>query len=173
MDISKLQKLAESLKMRADIQVGVFSGKAARSDGALTNADLAQIHEYGAPEHGIPERSMLRIPLSDHATQLMTPLRDKASMLLASGGPLKLYKLIGVAAEAIVMQAFASGGFGKWPQLKYSTLLAKLNRGKKGKSLKRRKSIIEKIYSGQVGAGILIDTGQLRRSFSSRVRMVF
>lgn len=189
MDIKKLQDLYEGLKETPHIEVGVFSGKSARSDGPLTNAALASIHEFGAPKAGIPPRSMLRVPIADHAKEIMAPARGKAEAFLKRGTLLQLYKTIGVAAEKIVLQAFQTGGFGKWPSLKYSTLLQKL-RGphgarqverkgklvwinKKGRSLAKRKSLIGQIYAGQIGEGILIRTGQLRRSFSSRVRMAF
>lgn len=171
MDIKKLLSLAEGLKHTPDIQVGVFSGKTDRKSGDMTNADLARIHELGSPEHGIPARSMLRTPIADHAQQIMESVKGHSEGWLKESGPMKIWKMVGIAAEKIVLQAFATGGFGKWPALKYATLLAKLNRGKKGKSLARRKGIIAQIYSGEVGMGILIDTGQLRRSFSSRVRM--
>lgn len=170
-DIKKLLSLAEGLKHRPDIQVGVFSGKTARKSGDMTNADLARIHELGAPEHGLPARSMLRTPIMDHSQEIMAAVRGHAEEWIKESGHMKVWKLVGIAAEKIVLQAFATGGFGKWPALKYATLLAKLNRGKKGKSLSKRKGIIAQIYSGEVGMGILIDTSQLRRAFSSRVKM--
>lgn len=164
-NLDKLKELAETLKQRPSIQVGVFAGKDNRKD-AETNATLAAIHEFGAPEANIPARSMLRVPIKDHANKIMGEIKGKADWLLANGGPMRLWKSIGIAAENVVDDAFATGGFGKWAPLKYATLLAKL----KG-SLKKRKGTIGKIDKGEAGAGILIDTAQLRRSFSSRVRM--
>jgi hypothetical protein len=41
------------------VVVGVPADKAARSDGALDNATLGYIHEYGAPEANIPARPWL------------------------------------------------------------------------------------------------------------------
>lgn len=168
MDISKLTGFYEALKTKPSIQVGVFSGKTARKDGALTNADLAMYHELGSPEHNLPARSMLKVPIADHAQEIMEPFKGKAEQFLYKSTLLNLYKLIGIAAEKVVIQAFATGGFGKWAPLTYGTLLAKL----KG-SLKVRKGKLAQIYSGQVGQGILIDTSQLRRAFSSRVVMKF
>lgn len=167
MDIQKMNDLIEGLKRRASIQVGVFAGKAARTDGPLTNASLAAIHEYGSAEHNLPPRSMLRVPIGDHIKEIMDPFKGKAVQMLKAGSLLQMYKKIGVAAEKVVLQAFQTGGYGKWPDLTYKTLLRKL----KG-SLKVRKGKIGRIYAGQVGQGILVDTGQLRRSFSSRVRLI-
>lgn len=168
MSIDKMKSLLEGLKHVPEIQVGVFEGKSARSDKGLTNADLAMIHEYGSPEHNIPPRSMLKVPISEHAKEIMEPFKNKAEAFLATAKLMDVWKSIGVACEKIVQQAFDTGGFGKWPSLKYATLLAKA----KG-SLKKRKGTLAQIYAGQVGQGILINTGQLRRAFSSRVRMRF
>lgn len=171
MSIDKLESLYEALAKTPDIQVGVFSGKTSRSDGDMDNAALAKIHEFGSPEHGLPARSMLRIPLADHAQQIMAPFFSHGMEFLKTNTLKQLYENVGAAGLKIVMQAFDTGGFGKWVPLTYGTMLAKLNRGKNGTSLKKRKGILAKIYSGQVGMGILIDTAQLRRSFSYRVRM--
>lgn len=166
-DLDKLKTLYESLKTKPSIEVGVFSNKTGRKDD-MTNAKLAAIHEMGAPEYNLPARSTLKVPISDHATEIMATARGKAEEMIKAGGPMRLWKQIGIAAEKIVLQAFQTGGFGKWAPLKYGTLMAKL----KG-SLKKRKITRGLIYAGQVGEGILIDTGELRRSYSSRVRMRF
>jgi hypothetical protein len=178
MSIEKMQKLAEQLKTRPDIQVGVFTNGARKNRsvrtqkkgtrGTLTNADLATIHELGAPSVGIPPRSMLAGPIHDHTKEIMEPIRGKADDLLKTSGALGLWKLVGIACEKVVLGAFSTGGYGKWAPLKRSTLLAKL----KG-SLSKRRGQIAQIYAGQTGMEILIDTGQLRRAFSSRVRMGF
>jgi len=175
MNIDKMLALAEQLKTRQSIQVGVFVGGAAKNKsardkgparGRLTNADLAAIHELGAPSVGIPARSMLHVPIHDHAKDIMDPARGKAEELLKSGGALRLWKTVGIACEKVVLGAFSTGGYGKWAPLKRATLLAKL----KG-SLKKRRGQIAQIVKGERGMEILIDTGQLRRAFSSRVRM--
>lgn len=166
MNIKKLQELYKSLQKPAYISVGVFQSDSARKEGGLTNAELAMYHEYGSPAHGLPPRSMLKVPLTDHAQQVMAPFKGKAEAFLQTGTLLQLYKLIGIAAEKVVLGAFKTGGYGKWTSLKGSTLMAKL----KG-SLKKRKSKLGQIYAGQAGEGILIDTHQLARAFSSRVRM--
>ena len=171
MDITKMQKLVEQLKVKATIQVGVFADKSARKSGELTNAALAQIHEYGSPEHGLPARSMLHVPIHDHASEIMKPFIGKAEAFLAKGTLINLYKLIGVAAERVVNDAFATGGYGKWPSLTAGTIWRKLRKGKKLSASHVRK--YWDIVAGNIGQGILIDTGQLRRSFASRVRMVW
>lgn len=167
MNIKKLQDLYENLKQTPHIEVGVFESKSARKD-KLTNADLAMYHEYGSPAHNLPARSMLKVPLADHAQDLIAVFKGKAEAFLVKGTLRQLYNLVGKAGEKIVIGAFDTGGYGKWPPLTYGTLL-----GKSKGSLKVRKGKLAQIYAGLTGQGILIRTGQLRRAFSSRVRMAF
>lgn len=167
MSLEKLKGLRESLKTKPCIQVGVFGEKSGRKD-SMTNATLASIHEHGDERHGLPARSMLRIPIKDHAAEIMASMKDRAHLLIEKGKLKQAWTLLGIAAEKIVLGAFATEGYGKWPQLTYATLLGKL----KG-SLKKRKDKIAAIYTGSAKGGILIATGQLRRSFGSRVFMKF
>lgn len=165
-DLDKLKGLVESLKKVPHIQVGVFEAKTGRKKGGMTNAAVAAIHEYGAPQHGLPARSILRVPLRDNKARIMEPMKGKAIKLVKSSSAMQLWKEIGIACEKVVQQAFDTGGFGKWAPLRRSTLLAKL----KG-NLRKRQKLIDFIYQGQIGMGILIDTAQLRRAFKSRVVM--
>lgn len=168
MDLTKMHKLIEGLRDKPQIQVGFFEGpKAQRKDG-LTNAALASYHEYGAPEHGLPPRSILRTPLADHAAEIMAPFKGNAKALLAQGSLVQMYKLIGIAAEKVVVHGFDTGGYGKWAALKHATIWRKL----KG-SVATKVNKYWNVLAGNTGMGILIATGQLRRAVSSRVRMKF
>lgn len=168
MNIEKLRDLYENLKQTPHLEIGVFESKTARSDKGLTNAAIASFHEFGSPEHNLPRRSMLKVPIADHAAEVMAPLKGKAEAFLVTGTLKQLYNLVCIAALKVVDGAFQTGGYGKWPPLTYGTLLGKW----KG-SLKKRKGILGQIYAGLTGEGILIRTSQLRRAFSHRVRMDF
>lgn len=167
MNIEKMETLAENLKQRASIQVGVFESKSARESGKFTNADLAAIHEYGSPEHNLPPRSMLHVPIAEHSSEIMAPFKGKAEQFLIKGKLKNLYDLIGFACEKVVLGAFETGGYGKWAPLKSNTIWRKL----KG-SLASKANKFWNIKAGNTGMGILIDTGQLRRAFKSRVIMI-
>lgn len=172
MNIEKMRDLYDGLKHRPSIQVGVFEAKTVRKKEGLTNAFIASVHEHGAPEHGIPQRSFLRIPIKDHAQEIMASIKGKADMILKTTHALGMWKLVGIAAEKVVDGAFQTGGYGKWAPDSYKTLLAKLNKGK-FRNLHRRKLTIAHIFAGNIGMGILIDTQQLRRSITSQVKMKF
>ena len=169
MDIKKMQRLYESLKTRPHILVGVFQSDSARKEKGLTNAELGSYHEYGAPEHGLPKRSFLREPIADHVQDIMAAAKGaNLKELLVTGGAMKVWKAIGVAGEKVVLRAFDTGGFGKWPSLKNATIWSKL----KG-SVATKANKFWNVKAGNVGQGILVKTGQLRRAVSSRVRMGF
>ncbi len=181
MDIQKMRDLIDTLRStRVAVRVGVVDGigryagtKAevgkkrkggASADSHLTNAQLAKIHEFGSPQHGLPARSMLNVPLADHRDEWIAVFKNKAEAFLVRGKLMDLYALMGVAAEKIVDGAFRTGGYGKWPALTRRTLMAKLSG-----SLATRKAKLVKIFSGEIGMGILIRTAQLRKSFGSEV----
>jgi len=68
--------------------------------------------------------------------------------LTEPNGMTKIFKQVGIKAEAIIQEAFASGGFGTWADLEEQTI--------------RRKGSSSK----------LIDKGELRKSVSSEVEKI-
>jgi hypothetical protein len=171
--MEKLGELVESLKRQPSLEVGVLGNKSARSQttgkwNGVTNADLACAHEYGVPQHGLPPRSILRTPLHDHRDRILGSVKGMAEKLLDKQGTRAIWNRVGVECIAVIEEAFATGGFGKWVSLKTATIMRKL----KG-SLRKRKAQLAQVYAGQVGEGILIDRGELRRSFSWRVKFKF
>jgi hypothetical protein len=56
-----------------EVAVGVLAddkGDAAHAGTALTVLTLAEIHEFGAPAAGIPQRSFLRATIDEHAEEI-------------------------------------------------------------------------------------------------------
>lgn len=168
MNLDGLIELRDTLKNKPKLEVGVFGDRTYRNTGEMSNADIACVHEYGAPAVHIPARSFLKTPLAEHSEQIMAPFKNRIKELVKKEGLANVMKAVGVACLQVVDEAFRTGGYGKWAPLKGSTLMAKL----KG-SLKKRKNTLGKIYAGQVGEGILIDSRQLQRSMAFRVRMTY
>jgi hypothetical protein len=112
----------------------------------LSNADIGAIHEFGYKEGNIPERSWLRAPVMLY---LPPTLERRGKQLwrivISKRGVVAALKLLGVTAEKVIHEAFETGGFGKWPDLKKATI-------------KRKGS-----------SAVLIDTAQLRQSVRSAV----
>lgn len=139
-----LDKIIKSLKKKIpSVRVGVLGAKDSRKEGNM-NAKIGAIHEFGLD--GMPARSFLRIPISEHlnaymkASKVFTPELMKQFVTEES---LRVFLAkIGIIAESIVDDAFQTGGFGQWP-----------------KSDMRRKTV----------KMTLVETQQLRRSIGSEV----
>lgn len=166
-DLSKLTKLRKKLGTDLVAKVGVMgadaSAKHAESvtrydtqtgkpykikgaETALTNSQLAVIHEFGSVSAGIPIRSFLRMPIMEKSKEIVQYLGSKfVRGLIASGDIVQVFQLLGIKGEQIVQRAFESQGFGHWPSIKPDTARAKGS------------------------TGILIDTGQLRGAITSKV----
>lgn len=159
-NLDGLKELAAALSGQGKVQVGIFGRKNSRNEAgklnkagghakgskasAQTNADIAAIHELGSVSRHIPPRSFLRMPIALHTKEIMKDAMGEIPNIWQSGGMLAFLKRVGIAAENVVQQAFASRGFGNWPALKASTI------ARKGSD------------------SPLIDTAQLRRSIASR-----
>jgi len=149
-DLSALKQFATDLTKKYRVQVGIFGNKDARKQGESTNAYLGSIHEFGWPPSGIPPRSFLRMPLSVKSKEILAQAAGADLTRALLRGDLKLVmKRLGVACEKVVQEAFATRGFGTWRPDKPATV--------------RRK------HNAPGDDSPLIDTGQLRRSITSRV----
>lgn len=138
---------SEPHKETEHINVGnkKYAKKSDKSSG-LTNAELGTIHEFGSLSNNIPPRSFLRLPLEEKMKDIIDNMsKGRIQEEFENGDIKKIYQIMGVLAEGVVQEAFATGGFGKWQPIKQSTAR------QKGSS------------------AILIDSSQLRRSISSDV----
>lgn len=169
MDITELKVMATALKKIDDdgyrIQVGVFGDKAARKHEAagMTNAEVGLIHEMGSVSHNIPRRSFLLDTFTNQGERLVKSLAPDAEALFKTGKVDEYLKKAGAACTNLVVEAFMTSGWGAWAPLKYSSLLAKL----KG-SLKKRKGLLGKLYTGEARDLPLVDTGQLWQAIAAR-----
>lgn len=143
------------------VKVGIFGNKNARGAVArspsgkghrvkgttvtLTNAELGLVHELGSITRGIPARSFLRMPIALKSKEILKAAFIGAPELLRKGNIKAILGNLGKACEVWIQTAFATGGFGNWAPDKTAT--------------KNRKG----------GDSPLIDTGQLRRSVTSKV----
>lgn len=128
------------------VKVGILSKKNART-GAVdqSNASIGMIHEFGSYSRNIPERSFIKMPLTVKSADLVKEIKRLAEENIVEGSLRPVLKKIGKAAETIIGEAFASGGFGTWDSISDITA--------------RRKG----------SEAILIETSQLQRSITSAV----
>lgn len=150
-DFSRLNKLVENLGKNYYVDIGILGSEGSTDQGGITLAGIGAVHEFGTDRAGrgnktvIPERSFIRMPLETGQKTIEKALEPKIEKLLEEGNIEGIFKLIGIAGEARIQEAFETGGFGKWQDLADST------KERKGSDAK------------------LIDDGSLRQSISSKV----
>lgn len=143
-DFSKLEKFKQQLENR-QVDIGILGNNQVRGTSNLTNAIIGLEHEFGSITKKIPSRSFLRMPLFDKLNMDLIKSSNITKYIME--GKLEIFlKMLGVLGENIVQTAFETSGFGKWKPLSIITILKK-------KSSK-----------------ILIDTAQLRKSITSRIK---
>lgn len=143
-----LDQLLKSLAgKQPQARVGILGAGNSRNDGGQSNAEIGARHEFG--DENMPQRSFLRTPITEHLQEAIDSSgafgKPEMKEVIRSGSVLPWLKKIAVLAEGIVLEAFDTAGFGKWPKWKTPGYM---NR------------------SGQ----ILVDTGQLRNSITSEVK---
>lgn len=117
---------------------------------SVTNAMIGAAHEFGVKNTKgagwrVPPRSFLWMPLTMHLMEFVNAKADVINKKLNMAEVHGCYELLGIIAENVVQEAFKTEGWGAWPKLKPITIQ------RKGSD------------------HILIDTGQLRKSITSRV----
>lgn len=131
-------------------RVGILGDKAQRNDadatGDLNNAEIGLVQITGSITNKIPPRDFLLFPVEHKRKEIMQQMAGtKVKAAIDRGDVKTIFKLLGAAAEAVIQDAFYSGGFGQWAPNAPSTI------DRKG------------------SASPLIHTSQLRRSVTSEV----
>lgn len=142
-DNSGFKVIKEALKDSYKTRVGLLGQKGSEDRGGMTNADIGLVHEFGSITRGIPRRSWLRKPLEENIMKWVKSHAEEYKQLMEKNDLKKWYAMLGIEAERIIQEAFATGY--DWKPLSPKT--------------------IEKKGSDK----ILIDTSELRRSVSSQV----
>lgn len=88
------------------ILVGIQGEQASADNGGITNANLGAIHEFGAPEAGIPQRSFLRSTIDRNNKKYLKLMEKQAARLSIGKGIKDGLELIGEIAVADVRKTF-------------------------------------------------------------------
>ena len=112
----KLNALIKLLgSMPKEVRVGILGAKAAR-EGELTNAEIGAIHEFGGDI--MPQRSFLKMPIDEKLGEYLEKSKmidkDTLDKMIKEKAPDYISKRIGQLAVKASIEAFATGGFGKW-----------------------------------------------------------
>ncbi len=120
-DFTQLNKLVAGLSKKLYVDVGILGGAGPTEDGSDTLAGVMAKHEFGSITKSIPERSWLRMPIETKGNNIEKAVKPKVEALLENGDTKGIFKLIGLACETQIQEAFDTGGFGTWDQLSPST----------------------------------------------------
>lgn len=144
-DLKKLDNFVKALKTSYVVDVGIMGKKNSRDDeSGMTNAEVGFQNEFGVGS--IPIRSFLRMPLFLKSEEIVERVaKTNPLAMLAKGDIIGVMTNLGLAAEAVIAEAFESHGFGTWAPDSPRTIRAKHS------------------------SAPLIDSGQLRRSIASVV----
>jgi hypothetical protein len=162
------------------VMVGVPAEKATRQPGPgepapkINNAELAYIHEHGAPEVKIPARPFLAPGVASAQDKIIAGLRKAGELALAgdSAGVERQLNRVGFEAQSAVRAKITDGPF---IPLAPATILARLRRGRAGQldpSIYGRGAIASDEHAAATGMRPLIDTGALRAAISYVIRTV-
>lgn len=112
-----LDAFLKSFKKGTSVRVGILGDKTNRSSSTLNNATIGSFHEYGTTK--APMRSFLRMPISTYLDKRLQDANlfseDTLRSIIQEGSFIVPLRKIGIIAEAIIADAFDTGGFGMWP----------------------------------------------------------
>jgi phage gpG-like protein len=150
-NIKGLDQILKALKAKPPVcRIGILGSTNARQGkSGVTNATVGAVHEFGAPGRNIPQRSFLRVPLTDNLEKYLEQAgafdKDVLAEVIKQGSVIPWMKKVAATAKQIVGEAFDTGGFGRWPAWK------------------------DPNYTNE-GGQLLVDTQSLRDSITTEVK---
>lgn len=133
-----LQSLKRKLKTaeKARVDVGVFASHDARDDGE-SNLEIANKMEFGSAEvsspsdeqarargrmgkhrptwGGNPARSFVGMPITTELPKVVRGESGELAAAFVADGAKAMLERVGFMGEAVIQDAFDTGGFGTWP----------------------------------------------------------
>lgn len=109
-----IDQILKALKKPPKIRVGVL-GSSDHRDGGGSNATIGAAHEFGTSK--MPQRSFLRVPITENLNNYLQKAglnQQTLNETIKTGGLREFFLKIATVAERVVLDAFATGGFGKW-----------------------------------------------------------
>ena len=135
LDTKLLEALVRTLNATPrEVRVGILGNTNARKGGAGSNAEIGAKHEFGevvelnGHQYKLPVRSFLRMPLTLKLHEYMAKnprfTEDGLKQVLHDENLDMWFQQLGIMAEAIVLEAFQTRGFGQWKpsNMKFKTV---------------------------------------------------
>lgn len=154
--VAELKKVVAGFR-NARVRVGLLGNKADRFDAfwnkePKNNPTIGMEHEFGVKVNPwgreTPARSFLRMPLTLELPKKIAAIGAATwKAIIVKRSLSDGLKSLGIAAEATIQEAFATGGWGRWQPISWV------------QQMKKRSS------------AILINSAQMRKSVTSKVVM--
>lgn len=105
--LGHLLKEAAKLAKKPYVKAGVTQarGSRIRADGKKTVADIMAIHEYGAPDAGIPERSVIRATQERNQSKYDAHIAILGEKILDASSHMTTEKALGLIGQEFVADA--------------------------------------------------------------------
>jgi phage gpG-like protein len=88
--LDKLRKGLKDLASSYRVTVGIQGPKGEKQrEGGITNVELAEIHEFGAPSAGIPQRSFLRSTADEGMSKWKKRLGEEMGKVVTDGADVR------------------------------------------------------------------------------------
>ncbi len=105
-------------------RVGVLGSNNSRTAGKSNNATIGKNHEFGeivklnGRDVKLPERSFLRVPIAENMQGYLDSsgmfTKEAERQVVRDGSLVPWITNLGIIGVSIVLDAFKTGGFGKW-----------------------------------------------------------
>lgn len=102
--------------------------KSLRTEGEITNPELAAIHHFGSITKNIPSRSpFIGFEMKENTQKIANIIADELKKNLKNPNVEQAFQKAGIAGENLIDDAFQTSGFGKWVPIKEKTAKRKGN----------------------------------------------
>lgn len=117
---------------KMEVAIGLPKDKAERiiykdenGENTITLYGVGQIHEFGAPEAGIPKRSFIHQPAEMYSAELFKFANSKVIDINNGLSPKDILSLTGEMMRGFMVRHIKSNGSGTWAPLKPETIKQK------------------------------------------------
>lgn len=125
--LKHILKESKKIARRPFVKAGIVQAKGSklRRDGKKTVAEIAQIHEYGAPDVGIPERSFLRSTRNKNQARYNSHISQLRDQIFDASSGMTTERALGLIGQEYIADVKNTIREGIPPPLKESTIRAK------------------------------------------------
>ncbi len=121
------KKLGRVIRLsgRPSVTAGIHGRDKGRTEGAINNVGLAAIHEFGAPQANIPERSFIRSTVDDQLKTWQHLLGKLGGSIYALELPVEgALEIVGLKMSSDIQRTINKGN-PDWDALKPATIARK------------------------------------------------